>query len=67
VTHSAEVDRDAQGALLSQAEDRRSQVAGVNLDEEAADLVKYQQAYEAAARIITTAQTMFNTLLDATR
>ena len=67
VTHSAEVDRDAQGALLSQAEDRRSQISGVNLDEEAADLIKYQQAYEAAARVISTAQTLFDTLINATR
>lgn len=67
VTHSAEVDRDAQGALLQQAEERRSQIAGVNLDEEAADLVKYQQAYEAAARVLSTAQTLFDTLINATR
>lgn len=67
VTHSAEVDRDAQGALLSQAQDRRSRVSGVNLDEEAADLIKFQQAYEAAARVIATAQTLFETLLNSTR
>lgn len=67
VTHSAEVDRDAQDALLSQAQDRRSQLSGVNLDEEAADLIKYQQAYEAAARVISTAQTLFETLINSTR
>jgi flagellar hook-associated protein 1 FlgK len=67
ITHSAEVERDAQGALLEQAEARRAQVSGVNLDEEAADMIKYQQAYEAAARMITTAQTLFDTLISATR
>ena len=67
ITHSAEVDRDAQGALLSQAEERRSTLAGVNLDEEAADMIKYQQAYEAAARVISTAQTLFESLLNSTR
>ncbi|MCP4075234.1 MAG: flagellar hook-associated protein FlgK [Gammaproteobacteria bacterium] len=67
LTHSAEVDRDAQGALLSQAEDRRSQVSGVNLDEEAANLIKYQQAYEASARVISTIQTLFETLINSTR
>lgn len=67
VTHSAGVDRDAQEALLSQAVDRRSQVSGVNLDEEAADLIKFQQAYEAAARVIQTAQSLFDTLINSTR
>jgi flagellar hook-associated protein 1 FlgK len=66
-THSGIVDRDAQEKLLEQTLDSRSAVSGVNLDEEAADLIKYQQAYEAAARIIQTAQTLFGTLLDATR
>ncbi len=64
---SAMNDRDAQEALMTQAEDRRSQLAGVNLDEEAADLIKYQQAYEAAARVITVAQTLFQSLIDSTR
>lgn len=67
LTSSAMNDRDAQEALMTQAEDRRSQLAGVNLDEEAADLIKYQQAYEAAARVITVAQTLFQSLIDSTR
>lgn len=65
--HVAMIDRDSQQALLTQAEDRKSRLAGVNLDEEAADLIKYQQAYEASARVITTVQTMFDTLINATR
>lgn len=67
LTNSAMIDRDAQQSLLTQAEDRRNQLAGVNLDEEAADLIKYQQAYQAAARMITTAQTLFETLISSTR
>lgn len=67
VTNSAMNNRDAQQALMTQAEDRRNQVSGVNLDEEAADLIKYQQAYEAAARVITIAQTLFQSLIDSTR
>jgi flagellar hook-associated protein 1 len=67
VTNSAMNNRDAQQALLTQAEDRRNQVSGVNLDEEAADLIKYQQAYEAAARVITIAQTLFQSLIESTR
>lgn len=66
-THSASANRDAEETLLGQAVDRRSQVSGVNLDEEAADLIKFQQAYEAAARVIQTAQTLFDTLINATR
>jgi flagellar hook-associated protein 1 FlgK len=37
----------------------------VNLDEEAANLVRYQQAYQASAQIITTANSMFTALLSA--
>ena len=66
-THSAEIEKDAQQALLTQAEDRRNQKSGVNLDEEAADLIKYQQAYEAAARVITTVQTLFDSLINSLR
>jgi len=39
----------------------------VNLDEEAADLVRYQQAYQAAARVIAVANEVFQSLLDAAR
>lgn len=67
LTYTAMVDRDAQQALLSQAEDKRNEIAGVNLDEEAADLIKYQQAYEAAARVITTTQTLFESLINSLR
>ncbi len=56
----------AQEALLSQATDARDAVAGVNLDEEAANLMQFQQAYEAAARVIGVADELFQTLLRAT-
>ena len=64
---SAERQKESSEALLIQARDRKSSVTGVNLDEEAADLIRYQQAYEAASRIISTVQTMFDSLLNATR
>jgi len=38
----------------------------VNLDEEAANLIKYQQAYQAAAQVIRIADTLFQTILSAT-
>jgi flagellar hook-associated protein 1 FlgK len=66
-TLASNLERDAQETLLLQAIDRQSAKASVNLDEEAADLVRYQQAYEASARLISTAQTIFETLLNSVR
>ncbi len=66
-TQAARSDADTQAALFNQAQQRRDSVSGVNLDEEAAALLKYQQAYQAAAQVIATANQMFQTLLDATR
>lgn len=53
----------AQGNLLTQAQDNRDSVSGVNLDEEAVNLQKYQQAYQAASKSIATAQAMFAAVL----
>ncbi len=53
----------AQGNLLTQAKDNRDSVSGVNLDEEAVNLQKYQQAYQAASKSIATAQAMFAAVL----
>ncbi|ROR34915.1 flagellar hook-associated protein FlgK [Inmirania thermothiophila] len=64
-TREAEVSAEAQQALLDQAVARREAVAGVNLDEEAANLLRLQQAYQAAAQVIRTASTLFDTLLAA--
>ena len=52
--------------LLRAATDRRDSVQGVNLEEEAADLVRYQQAYQAAAQVIAAAHQVFDTFLRAT-
>jgi len=46
-------------------EERRESVSGVNLDEEAADLIRFQQAYQASARVIQASQEIFNALLNA--
>lgn len=51
--------------LKAEAVSRQQQVAGVNLDEEAANLLRFQQAYQASARIIQTSQTLFQSLLSA--
>jgi flagellar hook-associated protein 1 FlgK len=57
---------DISGAVAAQAEASRSAQSGVNLDEEAARLIQYQQSYQAAAKILQIAQTVFDTLLDTT-
>ncbi|WP_028081878.1 flagellar hook-associated protein FlgK [Solimonas soli] len=58
---------DAQGAVKTQAEAAQQSASGVNLDEEAADLVRFQQAYQAAAQVIATANQIFQSLLSAAR
>ncbi|MEN1941512.1 flagellar hook-associated protein FlgK [Luteimonas sp. MJ246] len=58
---------EAQTAIHAQVSAERESVSGVNLDEEAADLMRFQQAYQAAAQVISTADAMFQTLLSAVR
>ena len=67
VTSSAQVRVQSSEVLFEQASMRVSSVAGVNLDEEAANLLKYQTAYNAAARVVSIADELMQTLLDATR
>ncbi len=64
-TRSAQVTAEAQSALLTQAQESRDAISGVNLDEEAANLLQFQQAYQAIAQVITAAETTFQTLLSA--
>ncbi|MBL8384912.1 MAG: flagellar hook-associated protein FlgK [Burkholderiales bacterium] len=66
-TYAATVRMKAQDAVLTQADAARDTVAGVNLDEEAANLLKYQQSYQAASRIIATANAMFDEILGIAR
>jgi flagellar hook-associated protein 1 FlgK len=64
-TQQAAINRDAQSLLLEQAEQARFMVSGVNLDEEAANLLRFQQAYSAAAQVVKTADDVFQILLGA--
>ncbi len=66
-THAAEIDSTAQKQLLDHARQSRDSVSGVNLDEEAANLLKYQQAYQAAAQLIPVLNDMFDALIGAVR
>ncbi len=54
-------------AVADQADLRRAAGAGVNLDEEAARLIQYQQTYQAAAKVLQIAQSIFDTLLQTAR
>ncbi|MEY2623336.1 MAG: hypothetical protein RLZZ101_571, partial [Pseudomonadota bacterium] len=53
----------ANDTVLANLKDQRDQLSGVNLDEEAANLLKYQQLYSASTKILQTGNQMFNTLL----
>jgi flagellar hook-associated protein 1 len=63
-SREAAIERDAQNALLTQVQQAQAQVSGVNLDEEAADLQRFQQAYQAAAKVMTVAASLFQSVLD---
>ena len=55
--------KKADDVVLSNLKEQREQLSGVNLDEEAANLLKYQQLYSASTKILQTGNQMFNTLL----
>ena len=65
-TSQAQNGRDAQKLILDQTNSEKDGISGVNLDEEASNMMRYQQAYQASAQIIKMTQTLFETLLQAT-
>jgi flagellar hook-associated protein 1 FlgK len=64
-TSQAQSGTTAQQAVLTDATNAQQSVSGVNLDEEAANLVQYQQAYQAAAEVINVSGTLFDSLINA--
>ncbi|WP_207888426.1 flagellar hook-associated protein FlgK [Pseudomonas sp. 30_B] len=58
---------DASATVLKQAQDNRDSLSGVNLDEEAANLIQFQQYYSASAQVIQVARSLFDTLIGAFR
>ncbi|MEC5208017.1 flagellar hook-associated protein FlgK [Vogesella perlucida] len=60
----ADVALTAQEASKQQVMLSREEISGVNLDEEAANLIRFQQAYQASSRVIQVAQDMFKNLLE---
>ncbi len=63
-TNQLQVTSQAQTNLVNQTQQTQQSISGVNLDEEAANLIQYQQAYQAAGKAIQTANTMFSTVLN---
>jgi flagellar hook-associated protein 1 FlgK len=64
-TQQAQANSQAQQAVNTSATDAVNNLSGVNLDQEAANMVQYQQAYQACAQMIQASTTMFNTLITA--
>ena len=66
-THELDVNQKAQKLLLDRAVAEREETSGVNLDEEAANMVKYQKLYQANAQVIAAMNRSFQVLMDAFR
>ncbi|MBV1877530.1 MAG: flagellar hook-associated protein FlgK [Pseudomonadales bacterium] len=67
LTSQSLINSEASESLLQQSQLSRDAVAGVNLDEEAADLIRYELAYNASAQVISVARTLFDTLINTFR
>lgn len=66
-TGKAKIDSEQSGGILAQAKSFKERLAGVSLDEEAANMVRYQNAYEASAKVIRAADDMFKSVLSIMR
>ncbi|MCJ8300329.1 MAG: hypothetical protein MJK13_15535, partial [Pseudomonadales bacterium] len=62
---TGKINLTASESVLRSTKASLASIIGVNLDEEAARLVQFQQAYQASARVISTSQLLFNTLLES--
>ncbi|WP_297497043.1 flagellar hook-associated protein FlgK [Ferrovum sp.] len=62
-TSQLQVQSTAQANLVSQTTQSQQSISGVNLNEEAANLIQFQQAYQAAGKAIQVSNTMFSTVL----
>ena len=63
MTTQSEIARDALTIVKDQAIEARDRVSGVSLDQEAADLIRFQQAYQASAQVMQVATQLFDTML----
>jgi len=64
---TASANREHQSSIITYLENRREAVSGVSLDEEMVNLIKFQHAYESAAKVISTADELLDTLIDMVR
>ena len=62
---SAKINRDAAEQVFHQTEELRNSISGVNLDEEAADLIRFEQLFSANAQVISVARDIFDRLISA--
>lgn len=67
ITNRAQINRDSTEVLKNQSQNAVTSLSGVNLDEEAANLIRFELAYNASAQIIQTARTIFDTLISTFR
>ena len=66
-TAQTRIAKESTQSLLTQSSNRRESISGVSLDEEAANLIKFEQAYSAAAQVINVARQIFDTLISSFR
>jgi flagellar hook-associated protein 1 len=66
-TGKAKVDREQANGLMLQAQSLRERLSGVSIDEEAASMVRYQQSYDASAKVLKAAEEMFQTVISIKR
>ena len=66
-TAKSKIDVEQSGGILAQAKSIKERISGVSIDEETANMVKYQHAYDASARMIKTADEMFDSVLGMMR
>ncbi len=67
MTRETKVKMDAQTSVLKQAQSAREALSGVNLDEEAAEMLKFQRAYQASSKILEVGNQLFDTILSLGR
>ena len=66
-TSKAKVDAEQSSGILAQAKSIKERLTGVSIDEETANMVRYQHAYDASAKVLKTADEMFNSVLQMMR
>jgi flagellar hook-associated protein 1 FlgK len=67
LTSQGQINAEAGESLLQQSQLKRDSIAGVNLDEEAADLIRFELGYNASAQVISVARSLFDTLINTFR